>query len=98
MITRIVKMTFKHTSITDFESLFEQFKLSIRSQEGCLHLSLLQDQNDPRIFFTYSIWENQKLLDQYRHSALFARVWPATKLLFEDKPEAWSTTEKVKLT
>lgn len=97
MITRIVKMTFKETNIQAFEGLFERFKLSIRNQEGCLHLKLLQDKANPCIFFTYSLWENEKFLNQYRSSALFAEVWPATKLLFAEKPLAWTVNEKVVL-
>ena len=94
MIVRIVKMTFKPELVPDFEQLFEETKNQIRGFEGCLHLQLLRDVNQPNIFFTYSHWINTESLNNYRNSALFAHVWPATKKLFAAKPEAWSTEQK----
>lgn len=90
MITRIVKMTFKEESISTFEKLFEQYKEEIASQPGCSKLQLLQDVNRPEIFMTYSWWNSEDDLDAYRHSDTFKLVWPATKVLFAAKPEAWS--------
>jgi quinol monooxygenase YgiN len=97
MIIRIVKMTFQEENIPTFEALFDRYKEEIRNQEGCLHLKLLQDKANPRIFFTYSLWQDEDFLNQYRNSALFAEVWPATKTLFKDKAEAWTVNEKVVL-
>lgn len=97
MITRIVKMKFQSLHIETFQALFERYKQQIRNQEGCFHLKLFQDKHDPRIFFTYSRWENEDFLNQYRHSELFAEVWPATKQLFEAKPEAWTVDAQVVL-
>ena len=83
-------MTFREEETTSFEQMFEQYRSAIRSQQGCHHLELWRDQNDPRIFFTYSHWESESHLNAYRHSDLFAEVWPQTKALFDAKPEAWS--------
>jgi len=55
---------------------------------------LLNDIDTPNIFFTYSHWRSVEDLNRYRDSALFADVWPRTKVLFAAKPEAWSTTQK----
>lgn len=97
MITRIVKMTFQEENIATFEALFDRYKEDIRNQAGCFHLKLLQEKANPCVFFTYSLWENESFLNQYRSSILFAEVWPATKILFKEKAEAWTVDEKVVL-
>ena len=63
----------------------------IRGFEGCNSLKLLQDVNKPAIFFTYSVWNSEDDLNNYRHSELFAKVWKATKSKFAGRAEAWST-------
>ena len=64
----------------------------IRAMKGCLHLELLQDAKNPTIFFTLSHWDTEGSLNHYRHSDLFKTTWAKTKILFADKPEAWTTT------
>ena len=91
MIQRIVKLVFNPEETLSFKALFEQNKEKIRGFEGCLSLKLLQDQQDPCIFFTYSVWRSEEHLNAYRHSALFAVVWKSTKSKFADRAEAWST-------
>lgn len=91
MIKRFVKMTFKVDSIERFKDIFNSSKNLIAAMEGCNHVELLQDINNPSVFFTLSIWEDPKYLEAYRQSELFAGVWAKTKVLFDAKPEAWST-------
>ena len=90
MIKRIVKLTFKEEHLETFVTLFDQVKNNIRNFDGCTHLELWQDVNNPCIFFTYSFWESTEDLESYRHSELFKATWAKTKILFNDKPEAWS--------
>lgn len=97
MIIRIVKMTFKPESVKDFQALFEKYKSEIADQPGCSKLSLLRDITNTNIFMTYSWWDSQEDLNNYRHSSTFGVVWPATKTLFSEKPEAWSAEEVVKV-
>lgn len=97
MFIRIVKMRFHAEKITDFLANFESVKQNIRNFEGNQFLELYQDKNDPRIFFTYSYWENEAALEKYRNSILFNEVWSYTKTLFSDKPEAWSVDRLVTL-
>ena len=97
MITRIVKMTFKPESVEDFQALFEKYKSEIAHQPGCNKLSLLRDITNTNIFMTYSLWDSQEDLNNYRHSNTFGIVWPATKALFSEKPDAWSVEEVVKV-
>ncbi len=90
MLVRIVKMTFDPEKIMDFQAFFEEKKTLIRSFEGNKLLELYQDKAAPEIFFTYSYWENEEALENYRHSEVFKNIWSETKKMFAGKPEAWS--------
>lgn len=90
MIKRIVKMSFEPGRIADFKALFEANKHLIGGFAGCTHLELWQDVNNPSLFFTYSFWNSEGDLENYRNSELFKRVWSHTKPLFNDKPQAWT--------
>ena len=79
---RIVKMTFQPDKVEEFLANFEQNKQLIRNFDGVQHLALLNDKNQPNIYFTYSIWESEAHLEAYRHSDLFQSVWSKTKPLF----------------
>jgi heme-degrading monooxygenase HmoA len=95
MIIRIVQMNFREEAIAAFLALFEERKKLIRNFEGCKHLELWQDAHQPNIFFTYSIWDSEEHLNHYRFSELFRDTWERTRALFEDKPSAWSVTQKM---
>jgi len=90
MIKRIVKLSVRPEEVENFQVIFEESKTNIRGFEGCQHLELLRCTDPDNIFFTYSFWNNEEALDAYRKSDLFKRTWSKTKLLFNDKPEAWS--------
>lgn len=90
-------MEFQPDKIDLFLQNFELVKEQIRNFEGCLHLKLLRDQNQPHIFFTYSKWEKASDLENYRTSDLFKNVWSVTKPLFNKKAEAWSVDEFISL-
>lgn len=90
MLVRIVKMEFQPDKVDEFLSNFEANKTKIRAFEGCNFLELHRDQNNRTIFFTYSYWDSEDDLNNYRHSELFKGVWAKTKPLFNAKPEAWS--------
>jgi len=92
MIYRLVKMTFKPDKVETFEALFNRQKDSIRSFPGCEHVRLMHDLADTRVFFTFSIWQNEQALEAYRSSELFEQTWAETKILFDDRPQAWSTS------
>lgn len=90
MVIRIVQMTFEPSKVDDFLQLFESHKQLIKASEGCSHLELLRDTNQPNRFFTYSHWTGEDALEAYRRSELFSSVWSSTKVMFCEKPEAWS--------
>lgn len=95
MITRLVKMHFREEEVDNFIALFESVKEKISAMDGCKGVDLLRDVDNPQIFFTYSIWDSQKHLNQYRHSELFGVTWKATKAKFEKPAEAWSVEQLV---
>ncbi|MDP5199905.1 putative quinol monooxygenase [Flavobacterium sp. DG2-3] len=97
MFVRIVKMSFHEENIPAFLENFESIKHKIRNAEGNRFLELYQDKNNKEIFFTYSYWETEADLENYRNSELFDSVWTFTKKLFNAKPEAWSVDKLVSL-
>ena len=94
MFVRIVKMSFEPSKIEDFLAHFETNKMQIRNFDGCQFLELYQDKAQTNVFFTYSFWDQEKDLENYRQSDLFKTVWSKTKPMFNAKPEAW-TVEKI---
>ncbi len=97
MFVRIVKMSFHEEKISKFLENFEFIKEKIRNVPGNRLLELYQDKNDQTIFFTYSYWETEQDLENYRNSELFFEIWTDTKKLFNNKPEAWSMEKLVSL-
>ncbi len=91
MINRIVKLSFHPQHTQQFISIFEESKPHIQNMPGCNGVKLLQDISQHNVFFTYSYWQSQADLDVYRNSPLFETTWAKTKVLFNDKPMAWST-------
>jgi len=98
MFVRIVKMSFEPKHIDEFLKNFEKNKTKIREFEGCQFLELSRDKNNTNVFFSYSYWNSEADLENYRHSDLFNNVWSKTKPLFNAKPEAWSVDKLVSLT
>ena len=83
-------MHFKGECVNDFMDLFNEAYPKITAMPGCQSLQLLVDINTPEILFTYSHWENDAALQNYRNSELFSGTWARTKILFAEKAEAWS--------
>lgn len=98
MFVRIVKMSFHAKHIEEFQEMFEEKKQLIRNSDGCSLLELYQDKTNPEIFFTYSYWENESDLENYRTSDFFKETWQQTKSYFNNKPEAWSADKQQSLT
>lgn len=90
MFVRIVKLSFDPTKIDTFLSNFENQKNSIRNFKGCRLLELYRDKTNTNVFFTYSYWDSEQDLENYRNSDLFKGIWANTKIYFNDKPLAWS--------
>ena len=97
MFIRIVKMSFADENVNAFLENFHENKEKIRAVDGCYLLELLRDKDNPNIFFSYSYWSEQSDLERYRQSDLFKSVWAKTKVLFNEKPQAWSVDKVVSL-
>lgn len=91
MLIRVVRMTFRPEAVSAFLENFEANKNSIRNFPGCQYLELWEDHHSKNIFITYSHWESEEALNQYRDSELFKSVWSFTKALFSEKPQAFSS-------
>jgi quinol monooxygenase YgiN len=83
-------MYFTQEGVEKFLDIFTGNAVEIKGMEGCRHLELLSDRDDPCHFMTLSHWDNVDHLDQYRNSALFKSVWGRVKPLFARKPTAYS--------
>jgi len=90
-------MTFHHSDVEKFKYIFDRSKEKIRNFPGCSHLQLLQDASEGNVFSTYSHWNREEDLNNYRKSELFGQVWPETKKLFSKRAEAVSYKQIIKL-
>lgn len=92
---RIVKLSFEAIHVDKFVLLFEERQHLIRNFEGCSHLELWQDKEDSCIFYTYSLWQNEHYLQQYRISTIFHDTWGQVKQWFKCPAQAFSA-DKIK--
>lgn len=83
-------MTFRPQAVDEFLTLFDDSSSRIRGFEGCHHLELWQDADQPNVFTTYSLWTDARALDVYRDSELFKVTWRRAKALFADPPKTHS--------
>lgn len=97
MIIRIVRMHFTQAGVEEFLEIFTHNKEAIRNFSGCSHLQLLKDPDDPTCFTTLSHWENAAMLENYRKSELFGRVWGRVKTLFAERSQAFSLEKYIEL-
>jgi hypothetical protein len=92
-VTRIVRLVFKPELIEKFMEIYNSSYELIRYSPGCTYLELMRDQELENVYYTYSKWQSDQDLQEYRKSELFSRTWAKTKLLFDDKPQAFSLTK-----
>lgn len=97
MLIRIVRMHFTEAGVEEFLQIFNANKEAIRNFEGCTHLQLLRDVNDPTTYTTLSHWQDEKYLNQYRKSELFGKVWGQVKTLFAERSQAFSLEKFIEL-
>ncbi|MDG2193306.1 MAG: antibiotic biosynthesis monooxygenase [Polaribacter sp.] len=97
MFVRIVKMSFLPEKVDTFLTIFNTKKTLIRNSDGCTLLELYRDKTNSNVFFTYSYWESEQDLENYRNSVLFKDVWAKTKVFFNEKPQAWSVNKEVSI-
>ncbi len=90
MIIRIVRMHFTEAGVDEFLQIFNANKQAIRNFDGCTHLQLLKDVDEPNTYVTLSHWNGPEDLENYRKSELFGKVWGRVKTLFAERTQAFS--------
>jgi quinol monooxygenase YgiN len=90
MITRIVRMTIDPEKVDLFRKYFYSSCIKIRGSKGCTHLELYADAAFPNVMITFSKWQSEFFLNQYRNSEVFKETWALVKPLFIEKPFAFS--------
>ncbi len=88
MLIRLVNMHFQANACDKFIEIFNQSAPNIRAFPGCLYVEVLRDSVDLARFYTYSHWESEAAIESYRNSELFQKTWAATKILFDERPQA----------
>jgi heme-degrading monooxygenase HmoA len=83
-------MEFDPSKVEDFLNLFDNVKEKIEQQSGCNHVELCRDARLDHVYYTFSIWQTEADLENYRASKLFEETWARTKILFGGKPSAFS--------
>jgi len=90
MIIRMVRLSLHPEKLDEFLEIFNARKEAIRHVDGCQHLEVLQEVENPAVVFTYSHWKDTEALEAYRHSDFFRDTWSRIKPLFNEKAQAWS--------
>ncbi|GAB2540899.1 putative quinol monooxygenase [Rufibacter soli] len=90
MLIRVVRMTFHPENVPAFLEIFKVSKVKIAAFPGCRSVELLQDYHLPHVYSTYSHWDSDEALNNYRNSELFGSVWKPTKALFAEPAQAFS--------
>lgn len=90
MLIRLVRMTFRPETVPEFLEIFRESQPRIRAFPGCRHVELLRDLDQPHVYVTHSHWDDGAALDAYRQSELFRGTWAKTRLLFSERPVAYS--------
>lgn len=97
MLIRIVRMHFTQAGEEEFLAIFRANMDAIRNFDGCSHLELLKDVDDPGTYTTLSYWDGAESLERYRKSELFASVWGRVKTLFSERSQAFSLEKFIEL-
>lgn len=88
MIVRIVRLDFVDGGKEKFFELLEEVGHTIRHQDGCHQLEVLEDVHKKNHVITYSYWDDEAALNTYRHSTFFKGVWPQIKALLSQPASA----------
>jgi len=94
MMTRFVRLSFQVEHREAFLEIFAKHKISIQDFEGLQEIKLLEEMENPGVFFTHSIWDSHVCLENYRDSAYFRKIWSTIKPWFNERAQAWSLEEK----
>ena len=91
MIARFVDLQIKPEHLDRAKVLLEEVAPKVRAMKGCNFLEILTDIHQIGHFTTYSYWDSEDDLNQYRDSETFKSFWDEIKPLFEQSARAWSS-------
>ena len=94
MLLRIVRMEFQEEKVLEFHKLFKNIKGKISDVKGCESIHLYRDQDQFNVFYTHSHWLSVDHLNKYKATLFLKATWTEVKVLFADKPRAYSLIEK----
>lgn len=89
MITRIIKLKVKD-SPQEFINYMSSLKSKFESVEGCKQIEILRGKIDDNIFFIYTIWKSETVLNKFRKSDLNKEFWNKLQEISTSRPQAWS--------
>lgn len=87
-ILRVVRMTLVPSEVENFKSHFSCIQSEIVAMPGCRSVHLCVDKDAPHRLTTFSIWDSEMDLNNYRKSEWFGQIWPQTKAKLERPAEA----------
>lgn len=90
MILRIVKIKIDEVKIDTFKLFMKNLRNEKLRLKGCLHFDYFHEKKNKNIYYTYTIWENEKHLNQYKKSELFKKVISTLNSLSIEEPRAWT--------
>lgn len=95
MIKRIVRLQFNPDKVEEFLNVYKKHINSMAKRPECISLELLKEKGTLSTFYTFSIWESEDALHEYRSSEYFRDIWGRIKPWFSEKAQAW-TLEMIK--
>ncbi len=90
MILRVVKLKVDPRKMEAFQLFMENLHDEKLRLNGCLHFDFFNERQNPNIFYSYTIWEHEKFLKQYKKTDLFKEVVQTLRELCIDEPQAWT--------
>jgi quinol monooxygenase YgiN len=94
MITRIIKFKIDPVNTDDFKQFIALIRKDFSSIKGCKNIEILNDKEDKDVYFMYTIWETESMLNKYRKSELNKTLWTNLNQWSVKEPQAW-TVENV---
>ncbi len=91
MITRIVELQIQAHQIDVAKQLLKEVAPKVRSMPGCSRLEIMFGIHKKARVTTYSYWDSEKDLNDYRDSEVFQKFWKSIKPMFSEKARAWSS-------
>ncbi len=90
MILRVVKMKVDLRKIDAFKLFMDNLHDEKLRLAGCLHFDYFNERQNPSIYYSYTIWEHEKYLKQYKKTEFSKEVLQTLRDLCVEEPQAWT--------